>query len=379
MTNAAPNAATGAKPRVGRRVLFVLRGKLGDTVNGFATVRGFADAFPGDAVTLLVRASYAPIFAGEAAVRVIGFASRIAMFAKLLWLRWREPPFDALLVLVGSGPPIRRLGRMVRAGRKVFLDGRFPEVYPEWPDIPPDHVQSEPAWRVARVFEPSLAQPLRFTIPSLAARRQPARIVGIVPGSDERRRSMSPATVHALIGMVASRHPGCEIRVLVNPADKDALPLLEAGKNAGLPAGARFVRFRTLPAAIEFLCRLDHLYSTDTGLCHLATAAGIPTTLYYGPTQPWKNGFPSQPRLTRVRLAALGGEHCEEKQCRDPVCLAKAVALHAGAQSDLHAADTPPACLLRRHTAADLDQLSVRGAPAPSAAREPTTVSVPVH
>ena len=35
-----------------RRVLFVLRGKLGETVVAFATVRAYADAYPGDEVTL---------------------------------------------------------------------------------------------------------------------------------------------------------------------------------------------------------------------------------------------------------------------------------------------------------------------------------------
>lgn len=349
-----------AAPR--RRVLFVLRGKLGETVVAFATVRAFADAYPGDDVTLLVRANYAPLFEREAGMRVIGFSSRLAMFAKLLWLRWLEAPFDALLVLLGAGPPVARLGRLVRARRKVFLDGRFKDVYPEWPDVPSGHRHFEPAWLVARTFEPGLAAPQVSRIPSLAARRRPAKTVAIAPVSDEPRRSMPPGTLHALITALARRHPGSEIRVLVNPADRDAQLLLEAEKNAGLPSGARFARFATLHALVEALCRLERLYSTDTGLYHLAAAIGVPATTYFGPTQPWKNGFPAQPAVTRVRLAALGGEHCEEKQCRDPVCLAGAVSLHAGAQSNASADGTPPGCLLRRHATAELGQLAVQEA-----------------
>jgi hypothetical protein len=359
--------------------LFVLRGKLGETVVAFATVRAFADAYRGDDVTLLVRANYAPLFAREAGLRVIGFSSRIAMFAKLLGLRWFEAPFDALLVLLGAGPPVARLGRLVRARRKIFLDGRFKDVFPEWPDVPGDHRHFEPAWLVARTYEPGLAAPLYSRIPSLAARRQPTKIVAIAPVSDEPRRSMAPGTLHALIVALARWHPGCEIRVLVNPADRDAQPLIKTGKNAGLPAGAQFERFLTLRALIESLCRLEHLYSTDTGLYHLAAAIGVPTTAYFGPTQPWKNGFPAQPVLTRVRLAALDGDHCEEKQCRRPVCLANAVGLHAGAQADMQVDSgvdgTPPRCLLRRHTAAELAQLAVLDGPAPAAPREP----IPVH
>jgi ADP-heptose:LPS heptosyltransferase len=350
-----------------RRVLFALSGKLGDTVACYATVRAYADRFPGDAVTLLVRARYAPLFAREAGVRVIGFSGRVAMLARLLARRWREPAYDALLVLLGSGAQTRDLGRLVRARRKIFLDGRFGDLYPEWPEVPPDHLHSEPAWRVARVFEPRLEQPLRSSIPSLAALRRPGGAVAIAPASNETRRSMRPASLHQLVEALAGRHPGRELRVLVNPADRDAQPLLAAG----LPQGARWERFADLPALVAALCGTEHLYATDTGLYHLATAMGVPTTTYYGPTQPWKNAFPAQAGLTRVRLAALGGDHCEEKQCHDPVCLAKAVALHTGAAPPERLEGTPPGCLLRRHTAAQLHRLAVLESPG----REP----VPVH
>lgn len=354
-----------------RRVLFALSGKLGDTVACYATVRAYADAFPGDEVTLLVRARYAPLFAREAGLRVIGFSGRAGMLAKLLARRWLEPPFDALLVLLGSGAQTRSLGSAVRAARKIFLDARFPDVFPEWPEIPPGHLHSEPAWRVARLFEPRLEQPLRSSIPSLAARRRPGRVVAIAPVSNETRRSMTPGTLSELIGAVSRSHPGRNIRVLVNPADRDARTLLAAA----LPGGARWERFASLPALVESLCELEHLYATDTGLYHLAAAIGVPTTTFYGPTQPWKNGFPEQPGLTRVRLAALAGDHCEEKQCREPVCLAKAVALHAGAPAPERVDGTPPGCLLRRHAPAELERLAVLGPPAQAAGGQ----AVPVH
>jgi hypothetical protein len=341
-----------------RRVLFVLRGKLGDTI---------------DDLTLLVRANYAPLFAREAGLRVIGFSSRLAMFAKLAWMRWFEPPFDALLVLLGFGPPVRRLGRMVRARRKIYLDGRFREVYPEWPDIPEPHLHSEPAWRIARLFAPDLVQPQWSRIPSLAALRRPARAIGIAPVSDEPRRSMSPAVVRALLAALAQRHPGYAIHVLVNPADADAKALLQAAENAGLPAGAQLRNFPTLEALFDELRVLEHLHSTDTGLYHLAAAMGIPVTAYFGPTQPWRNGFAAQPALTRVRIAAIGGEHCEEKGCLRPACLEIAVAAYIGtrygAQIESDIDGRPPGCLLHRHARQELERIKVDAAPP----------AVPVH
>lgn len=350
-----------------RRVLFFLRGKLGDTVACFATVRAYADAFPDDDVTLLVRANYAPLFRGEQGIRVAGFSGKAVLYAKLALMRWFEPSFDALLVLLGSGPPILRLGRMVRASRKIFPDGRFSEVFPEWPEIPWPHVHAEPAWRVAHLYAPDLALPRSSRIPSLAARRRPAHVIGIAPVSDEARRTMSPQIVGALVRALAQRHPGFAIHVLMNIEDELARPLL----SAGFPAPARLRNFPTLEALVDELSILDHLHSTDTGVYHLAAAMGVPLTTYYGPTQPWKNGFPAQPDLTRVRLAALGGDHCEEKGCQRPVCLENAIALHIGAAVDPGIEGVPQGCLLRRHPARQLEQVVAQ-----TSVEVPT---VPVH
>lgn len=352
-----------------RRILFVLRGKLGDTLSAYATVRAYVDEFPGDEATLLVRANYAPLFAREAGLRVVGFSSRLAMFAKLLWLRWTEAPFDALLVLLGFGAPVRRLGRLVRAARKVYLDARLRDVYPEWPELPAGRLQSEAAWRVARVFAPGLAQPRRLQVPSLAALRRDRSsaggAIGIAPVSDEPRRSMGPAVLRALIEALARAHPGRAIHVLVNRADADAQPLLAMARERGLPAGAQFREFPRLEDLIAELARLGHLHATDTGLYHLAAAMGVPLTTYFGPTQPQLNGFPAQPALARVRVAALGGEHCEEKDCRRPVCLEIAVARHHGGEPPAYALEERPAgCLLRRHPRDALDALTVDSAPA---------------
>jgi ADP-heptose:LPS heptosyltransferase len=340
---------------VTRRVLFVLRGKLGDTISAYATVRAYAKEHPGDELTLLVRANYAPLFARERGLRLIGFSSRLAMFAKLLWMRWREPPFDALLVLLGFGPPIRRLGRMVRATRKIYLDDRFRDVYPEWPELPPGYLQSEPAWRI----DPALAQPQQSRIESLATLRRPAGVIGVAPVSDEPRRSMGVQVLRALVASLMQRNPGVPVHVLINPSDQDAKPLLEAG----LPAGAQFRDFPTLEKLFEELGRLDHLHSTDTGLYHLAAAMGVPLTTYFGPTQPGRNGFPAQPALARVRIAALGGDHCEEKGCLRPVCLEIPVARHNGFEPPaFEVSERPAGCLLRQHPRKALENIRIDAA-----------------
>jgi hypothetical protein len=225
-----------------RRVLFVIRGKLGDTLVAFATVRRYADAFPEDDVTLLTRAGYAALLAAEKGVRVLGFSSRLGMIALLLKLRL-EPAFDALLVLWGFGGPIKWIGRLVRARRKIYLDSRFASLFPEFADLSPDRLQSEPMWQVAKIFEPALPQPDRLHVPSLAARRTAApAVIGVAPLADEPRRIMSPELLANLLRTISVRHPGAPIRVFVNTSDRGSRELIDAG----LPEG------RCIPPTLAF-------------------------------------------------------------------------------------------------------------------------------
>lgn len=326
-----------------RRVLFVIRGKLGDTLVAYATVRRYADAYPSDEVTLLTRSGYAALLAGESGVRVLGFSSRMDMLLRLARLRF-EPEFDALLVLWGFGTPIEWTGRLVRARRKVYLDERYPEIFAEHADLLPSRLQSEPMWRVAQIFEPALPQPDRLTVPSLARRRlaQPEAI-GVAPLADEARRIMSAGTLAVLVRTIAARHPGEPIRVFINRTDPGADALL----SAGLPDGAEFRFFPELEVLVRELSALTHMYCTDTGLYHLAASMGVPATVFYGPTQPWRNMLSGQPAARGVRLAVLGGEHCEVKGCRRPLCLDAAVGAFAGDPPAGKLDDTPPNCPLR--------------------------------
>lgn len=336
-----------------RRVLFVIRGKLGDTLVAYATVRRYADSYPSDEVTLLTRAGYAALLAGEAGVRLRGFSSRLGMLLRLLRLRL-EPAFDALLVLWGFGAPIEWIGRLVRARRKVYLDDRHPAIYPEHADPSPMQLQSEPMWRVARKFEPALAQPDRLAIPSLARLRNPdSGAIGIAPLADEARRIMAPATLDALMRAIAARHPGAAMRIFINRADRGADALL----GMRLPAGAEFRFFPGLDDLVRELSRVARLYCTDTGVYHLAASMGVPSTVFFGPTQPWKIVLPAQPSVSTARLAVLGGEHCEEKACAAPLCLDAAIGAFAGEVPLRKLSETPAACPLRAHPPGHLSEI----------------------
>lgn len=342
-----------------RRVLFAIRGKLGDTLVAFATVRRYSDAFPEDDVTLLTRAGYAALLAGEKGIRVLGFSSRLSMFALLLKLRF-ERAFDALLVVWGFGAPIQWIGRLARAKRKIYLDNRFGALFPEFADLSPDRLQSEPMWRVARIFEPALPQPDLLHIPSLAARRTAApAVIGVAPLADEPRRIMSAQTLANLVRMISIRHPGAPIRVFVNASDRGSAELVEAG----LPEGAAFYYFPELEDLLRGFSDLAHLYCTDTGLYHLGAAMGIPATVFYGPTQPWKNMMPAQTGSRAIRLKVLGTAHCEEKACESPACIDGAVRSFSELENSTSLDAVPGDCPLRAFPPAQLTEIELHENP----------------
>lgn len=337
-----------------RRVLFVIRGKLGDTLVAFATARRYADVFPDDEVTLLTRSGYAALLRAEKGMRVLGFSSRIGMLLLLIRLRFATA-FDALLVLWGFGTPIMWIGRLVRARRKIYLDARYSRIFTEYADLSPHRLQSEPMWRVASLFEPALPRPEKLEVPSLAAKRSTnSRAIGIAPLADETRRIMSPPMLEILLRMVVRLHPGAPVRVFVNLTDRGAHELIAAG----LPSGAEFCFFPQLDDLVRGFADLAHIYCTDTGLYHLAAAMGIPATVYYGPTQPWRNMMPAQPGARGVRLSILGAAHCEEKSCQTPLCIEAAVRAVAG-EPGLRSIDaTPTGCPMRSHSIERLSEVA---------------------
>jgi ADP-heptose:LPS heptosyltransferase len=168
-----------------RRFLFVLRTKLGDTLVHFQTVRAFAARHPADEVVVVTRANYAPLLEGTPGVRIIPFRNRAEMVAKLLWLRLTRPSFDALVVLIGYGPAMLQIARLVRARRRLFFDARFPDAYPEYPAPYDETSIVDRSWRTACLLDPHLPRPDRLELPALRARRLAtparARAIGIVP------------------------------------------------------------------------------------------------------------------------------------------------------------------------------------------------------
>jgi ADP-heptose:LPS heptosyltransferase len=341
------------------KIAFVIRAKMGDTLIAFASVRHYADLYPEDDITLLVRKDYGELLRSEAGIRIVTFGSRIEMMSKLLWMRMKGESFDVLAILWGYGNPIRRIGKLVKARRKISMDGSFPEIFPESPPALGYERLVEQSWLVVRVFRPEFSRPEKLCL-SIGAGKGKARnsssgMIAIVPLSAEARKNLDPKALEMLMRQIGKIHPDRKVWIFVNPSDTGS----EAILRLALPAYAEFKYFqslRELSRAFEQVC---NWYGVDTGLCHLAIGMGIPSTIFFGPTQPEKVLMSAQPKVQWVRAQVLGNLHCEEKSCSTPLCLHRAVAGFSGGEPSTTLLDVPAACPLRGFSEMEIRKVTI--------------------
>jgi ADP-heptose:LPS heptosyltransferase len=341
------------------KVLFVIRAKMGDTLIAYASVRQYADLYPKDEVTLLVRKDYARLLKEEPGIKLISFGSRIAMILKLLRLRLIGETFDVLAILWGYGNPIRRIGQLVNASRKISMDGSFPEIYTEHPQTFEYEQLVEQSCLVIRVFRPDFPTPGKLWLPSLVQRRHAKAFsrgpIAVVPLSAEKRKNLDAGSLGMLLRRISEIHPGQRIWIFVNRADAGAASILKTP----LPSFAEFRHFRGLGALARAFERVSNWYGADTGLYHLAAGMGIPATVFFGPTQQGKVLMREQPDVQWVRAHVLANDHCDEKSCTKPLCLHRAVAGFSDGKTSTTLRDVPARCPLRRFSEAALVDVSM--------------------
>jgi len=327
---------------VSRRVLFVIRDRLGDSLHAFAVVQEYLVLHPQDEVTVLMRRDYAELVGAERGFTLVRYRHALQAMLWALGQRLFAKPFDALIVLRGFGPRIRDLGRLIQARRKVYLDGRFADVFPESPPTLSDAEQEKhpiplAAHRAAALYEPALPMPSKLGLPSLERLRAAPEFTGICPQSGEKRKDLSQRDLERLLDYISRVEPGLPTKVFVRADSRYSV----AGRK-----DCELVEYGSLSNLVGFFTRMKAYYGADSGLYHLASAMDIPATLVFGPTQPKRIVLPSQ-RARTIRLAVLGDAHCGVKSCRTPVCIAQATA-NLGSGELLPLEGPPAECPLRR-------------------------------
>ncbi|GAA5784511.1 glycosyltransferase family 9 protein [Chitiniphilus shinanonensis] len=314
--------------------LFVLiRDKLGDTLIAFNVLRAFRELHPESQITVMVHAHYLPLLEHEQGYRLVPYRSALAAYAWAVGQRLLGRHFDAVVVLRGFGAKIARLAKLLPTTRRIHAFGRFPAIFNcPVPNPREDDLHPTPALRALQVLDPSLCLPQTLHLPGLASLRANAEHVVICPVSDEPRRTMSTDDVAGILPALAQRHPGLPIHVLVRRAEEFTPP-----------PGVTLVAFENINMLLAKLASAAAYYGADTGLFHVAAAMGIPTTVFFGPSQPHKVILPQQNAVS-VRLSKLGNRHCDEKRCISPACIELAVSSWAGEASALrsHPPDSCP-------------------------------------
>ncbi len=303
-----------------RKILFLIRGKLGDSLVAYSVFHTYVERHPEDDITLVIRTNYAELVRGERGFHLIPYKSRFQIMAWFLLQRLLGKRYDVFAVLWGFGDVLLTLSRICNAERKIYLDDRYAETFKEFPVDGRDLRQVDPAWRVGALVDPELPRPEILLIKSLVEKRNQNRLrsaIGICPLADEKRRNMDSHALSALLRHLNHHHPGIPLHVFLNPGEETIMP-------EDAPVQARACIFKSLGELTDHYCELSAWYGTDTGLYHLAAAMGIPCAIIFGPTQPQKTIMPAQPTLG-IRLDTLADSHCDEKNCQYAACLSLAI------------------------------------------------------
>lgn len=337
------------------RVLFLIRGKLGDSLTIFCALQQFLARNPDTRATLAIRRDYAALVAADWPADLLTFRSRGELIAKLLWRRLRGQGFDILTILWGFGSIVETLARLSGAPRCIYIDGRRPTYFPEWPVSEADQQIYDPAWRVLRLLDPATPRPATLHLAGLARRRTPGRSVVVVPFADEQRKSLDGTSCRQWVNWVRLRHPGAQLHILLNPRDLGAAQL----DDIAWPTNVTLVSFTSLDQVLATYAAAEAWYGVDTGLYHLAVAMGLPSWVLFGPTRPRKIVMPQQTEATWVRLDFLADADCEEKACRLPHCLHQALAGLTASAAVSTLAQTPATCPLRAATSVALTAVAI--------------------
>ncbi len=286
-------------------MLVVKTAAIGDCVNALGAVRGLRAALPGAHLAWLVGRASADAVVGQAPVDdwiVVSDATlvrRRPLPLMTLARALRHRRFDSALVL-HRAPPVRLLVRASGIPRRVGLVRRaadrrlLTEVVVDEPGV---H-EGERYWRAVEQLVGRTLPRARgtWTPPPEAVERAAARwrawgwdemsqrVVAIAPGGGINPRTRFDLKRWPLAKFIelARRLRGLGARVLALGLPEEVTAFrATAGEIDGVETAAGDLRL-----AGALLARSHACVANDSGLLHLAVAAGVPCVAIFGPTNP---------------------------------------------------------------------------------------------
>ena len=264
------------------RLLFITSYRLGDAVLSSGVLAKMIEARPGQRVTVVCGTVAAPLFAGVPGIeRVIGFTKKRRGAHWLdLWRSLVLTPWSHVVDLRGSA-----IAYLLPTRRRTLAGPQ-----------PQDCHRVEALGRTLGFDTPP--SPHLWTTPAAEARAdllipEGGPVLGIGPAANWKGKQWRAERFAALANRLTAPDgplPGARIAVFAAEAERDqAQPMLDA-----LPPGRRLDLVGATDPLEAYAClrRCAAYVGNDSGLMHLAAAAGIPTAGLFGPSRdahyaPW--------------------------------------------------------------------------------------------
>lgn len=271
------------------RLLFVTATRIGDAVLSTGILDHLLRTHPGIRTTVACGPTTADLFAHLPGLeRVIAMPKqRFSLHWLKLWRATAGTRWDLAVDLRGSG-----LTRLLPARRRIVRSGGRAG----------QHRVTELGALLG--LDPA-PLPVAWTSGAdraLAARRIPegAPVIGLGPTANWAGKIWAPENFLALFDALAARLPGARAAVFAGPGEQERA-LAERVLRA-LPARRTIDLAGTLSLteAAACLARCTLYVGNDSGLMHLAAAAGAPTLGLFGPSPP-EEYAPAGPRAGFVR------------------------------------------------------------------------------
>jgi len=251
------------------RILFITSSRIGDAVISCGILEQLRVDHPGARITVAVGVVAAEVFSRLPGLeRLIVFdKERFDLHWLRLWTRLVPIMWDIIVDVRGSGMPLfllaRRSKKMVRGGRRPGR--RYEQLAAAMGFSPPP---LPVAWT-------SAADEARA-----AALLPSGPYIGLGPTANWDGKIWPPERFVAVYRALVENNPGARAVVFAGPGDTErelAAPVL-----AAIPDAVDLVGTLSLPEVAACMRRVEIFIGNDSGLMHIAAAAGAPTLGLFG-------------------------------------------------------------------------------------------------
>jgi ADP-heptose:LPS heptosyltransferase len=285
------------------QVLFVTSNRIGDCVISSGVICEIGRQLPGAEITVACGRPPAPLFrAAPGVVEVIAWDKKpLAGHWFDLWGRARGTRWDLVIDVRGSA-----LAWALNAKRRVVYSRKLETGRRKVETATAMMGATEPLHPEIFLDDRARVEAAAVIDPQLAVGAGPGPILALAPIAHQPGKSWPPDRWGQLVERLKKepRFDGWRFMPVGGPGDRPpATPALEA---AG-PRGIDFVGKGDILASAAAIDRAALFVGNDSGLMHVAAAAGRPTLGLFGPTEWWLYG-PWGPRTRTVASNEVRGQ-----------------------------------------------------------------------